>query len=289
LLFSVFALKTGVLIFLNGQFVPEERAVVSVFDRGFLYGDGLFETILIFNSKPFRWAQHLDRLERGCEFLKINLPFSAESLRGFADELITKNEMPHALLRLTVSRGVGTRGYSPRDAKRPTVVMSLRAGPGAGAPMPRWRLIISSYRLPTDDLFAQFKTTNKLPQILARAEADAAGADEALLQNINGFVVEGTSSNLFWIKDGTICTPPLAAGILPGVTRAVVLEICRALNLRVTETTARADDLKQVDGVFVSLTSRGVVEVASLDGEPMKSSPLFAGIREKYWNLLVAS
>src|SRR4051812_26641496 len=91
-----FALKTGVLIFLNSQFVPEERAVVSVFDRSFLYGDGLFETMLICRGKPFRWQQHCERLQRGAEFLKIQLPYSPEKLLGFIDELIAKNKMPHA-------------------------------------------------------------------------------------------------------------------------------------------------------------------------------------------------
>src|SRR5436190_23114919 len=97
------------LVFLNGQFVPEEQAMVSVFDRSFLYGDGLFETMLVCNRQPFRWKQHLERLQRGAEFLKIKLPFSAEALRRFADELISRNEMSEALLRLTLSRGVGRR------------------------------------------------------------------------------------------------------------------------------------------------------------------------------------
>ena len=106
-----FALKTGVLIFLNGQFVPEERAVVSVFDRSFLYGDGLFETMRVFHRKPFRWEQHIERLQRGADFLGIKLPFTPEALRRFAGELVAKNNLPDALLRLTLSRGVGVRGY----------------------------------------------------------------------------------------------------------------------------------------------------------------------------------
>src|SRR5215468_8463162 len=99
--------------------------MVSVFDRGFLYGDGLFETMRVYNGKPFRWAQHLERLHRGMEFVKIPLPFSVEDLRGFADQLISQNGMPDSVLRLNVSRGVGRRGYSPVGAEHPTVVMSL--------------------------------------------------------------------------------------------------------------------------------------------------------------------
>jgi aminodeoxychorismate lyase len=282
---GVFALKTGVLIFLNGQFVPEERAVVSVFDRGFLYGDGLFETMRVFNGKPFRWAQHLERLEHGAEFLKIKLPFSPDALRDFARELIAKNEMPDALLRVTLSRGVGVRGYSPKGADSPTLVMSLHAAPGAGAPL-RWKLITSSHRLPAKEALAQFKTCNKLAQILARAEADAAGADEALLLNTDGFVVEGASSNLFWIERGAICTPPLASGVLPGVTRAVVLELCRTLAVETREIQISSDQLRKAEGIFVSLSSLGIAEAVSLDGKTCGHSSFPRKLFRAYWDLL---
>ena len=114
----------------------------------------------------------------------------------------------------------------------------------------------------------QFKTCNKLPQILARIETASAGADEALLLNTDGFVVEGSSSNLFWIEGDTICTSPLASGVLAGVTRAVVLEICQSLNLKTRESQITPDQLLQTDGVFVSLSSFGIVEAQSLDGQP---------------------
>jgi branched-chain amino acid aminotransferase len=279
-----FALKTGVLIFLNGQFVPEECAVVSVFDRSFLYGDGLFETMRVFRGKPFRWQQHLDRLQRGADFLKIKLPHSAEALRGFVDELIAKNKMPEALLRLTLSRGVGMRGYSPKGANHPTIVMSLHPAPASALtdPIPRWKLITSSHRLPANEPLAQFKTANKLAQILARAEADAAGADEALLLDTDGYVVEGASSNLFWIAGHTICTPPLASGVLPGVTRAVVMEICEKLGLKTSEGNITDEKLKHADGIFVSLSSFGIVEVGSLNALTVTLSPLVKKIQETY-------
>lgn len=276
------------LIFLNGQFVPEERAVVSVFDRSFLYGDGLFETIRIFNGKPFRWEQHMERLEHGAEFLKIKLPFLPDALRSFAGELTARNKMPDALLRLTLSRGVGIRGYSPKGAEDPTLVMSLHPAPPTREAAPRWKLIASSHRLPANEPLAQFKTCNKLPQVLARLEADAAEADEALLLNTDGFVVEGASSNLFWIEGGAICTPPLAAGILAGVTRAVVFEICQTLELQITQKNIGAGELLEADGVFLSLSSWGVVEASSLDGKVIKLSTLTAEIQKKYESLVVS-
>ena len=276
------------LIFLNGQFVPEERAVVSVFDRSFLYGDGLFETMRVFRGKPFRWQPHLDRLQRGAEFLKIKLPYAPEALRGFVDELIAKNKMPDALLRMTLSRGIGVRGYSPKGADNPTLVMSLHPAPAEGANISRWKLITSSHRLPANEPLAQFKTCNKLAQILARAEADAAGADEALLLNTDGFVVEGASSNLFWIEGDTICTPPPVSGVLPGVTRGVVLEICGKLGLKTREANISVEALKHVDGIFMSLSSYGIVEAESLDGAVAMISSQVKKIWQSYGKFVAA-
>ena len=271
------------LVFLNGQFVPEERAVVSVFDRSFLYGDGLFETMRVFRGKPFRWEQHLERLQRGADYLKIKLPFTPDALRQFADELIAKNNLPDALLRLTLSRGIGVRGYSPKGAENPTLVMSLHPAPAVDSKKPpRWKLITSSHRLPANEPLAQFKTCNKLAQILARDEADAAGADEALLLNTDGVAVEGASSNLFWIEGDTVCTPPLASGILPGVTRAVVMEICEQLGFKIRQANIDVGKLRCTDGIFVSLSSFGVVEIISLQGTSIKISTILKQIRERY-------
>ncbi|MBI3850487.1 MAG: aminodeoxychorismate lyase [Verrucomicrobia bacterium] len=277
------------LVFLNGNFVPEAQAVVSVFDRSFLYGDGLFETIRVCNGKPFRWAQHLERLQRGAEFLKLRPPLSPDALRDFAAQLIERNQMPESLLRLTLSRGVGPRGYSPKGADRPTVVMSLHSAPDIDPKNPpQWRLITSSVRLPANEPLAQFKTCNKLPQILARAEADVAGADEALLLNTNGEVIEAASSNLFWIENDTVCTPPLVSGILPGVTRAVVLEICRKLKIETQETTIFPKGLQQVQSVFLSLSSWGIVQATTLDNHRLSRSPLVEKFREEYHRLVRA-
>ena len=277
----------NMIIFLNGEFVLEEHAVVSIFDRGFLYGDGLFETIRVLNGKPFRWAAHLARLQRGAEFLKIKLPLPPDALRDFAGEIMAKNQIPEGLLRLTLSRGVGARGYSPKGATRPTLAMTLHPAPKEDAQNPpRWKLVTASLRLPARDPLAAFKTANKLAQVLARAEADAEGADEALLLNTDDFVAETTGANVFWMERDTVCTPPLDAVILPGVTRAAVLEICRQLNLPVTEASVPAERLRLADGIFLALSSWGVVEVAALDGRNFSPSPLAAKIRAAYDLLL---
>jgi branched-chain amino acid aminotransferase len=276
------------IVFLNGRFVPEDQAVVSVFDRGFLYGDGLFETIRVFNGQPFRWVQHFARLRRGATFLGIHIPFKGRELAAFARQLIERNRMPDAVLRLTLSRGVGRRGYSPKDASQPTLVMSLHPAPDATtAQPPRWKLITASVYVAEGDPLARFKTCNKLPQIVARAEVEAAGADEALLTNSSHLVTEASSANVFWIEDDTICTPPLFVGMLPGVTRATVFELCGQLGLPVAETTAMPLDLQAAAGVFLSLSSWGIVEVASLDGCRLRRSPLIGRLRAAYAELLL--
>jgi aminodeoxychorismate lyase len=274
-------------IFLNGRFVREEKAAVSVFDRGFLYGDGVFETLRVTNGKPFRWAEHWTRLQAGTTFLKIRLPFSSDALLDATARLISKNKMAEAVLRLTASRGVGPRGYSPKGADCPTVVITLQAAPqSATQDMPRWRLVTSTFRLPVNEPLAQFKTCNKLPQVLARAEAADAGADEALLSNTDGYLVEGSSSNLFWLQDNQVCTAPLATGVLPGVTRGAVLELCERLGIPVRQTHVSARELLESQGVFVTLSTIGVAEAESLDGKPLRKSPLVRSLHTAYAHLL---
>ena len=272
------------IVFLNGNFVPEEQAVISVFDRGFLYGDGLFETMLVHHSRPFRWAQHLERLRHGAELLRLRLPFSVEDLRREADELIRRNRMPTAFLRLTLSRGVGLRGYSIEQAHQPSLVMSLHpTAPVDPSQPPRWRLVTSSIRMPARDPLATIKTCSKLPQILARTEAEEAGADEALLLNTDGQVAEAASSNLFWIENGTVCTTPLEAGVLAGVTRAVVRELCPSRNVPGREKSVLPEELRHAEGVFLTMSTLGIVEVVRLDGDELPVSPLVATIRAAYW------
>jgi aminodeoxychorismate lyase len=278
------------IVFLNGKFVPEAQAVVSVFDRGFLFGDAVWEALLVTGGRPFRWPEHLRRLQQGVDLLKLALPYTHDELFAFAAQLIERNHKPEAMLRLTLSRGITPRGYSPRHARNPAVVISLHPAPVVDpARPPRWRLITSSWRIPANDPLARFKTANKLHHILARAEADDAGAGDALLLNTNGHLAEGTSSNLFWVKNKVVHTPPLPAGPLPGVTRSLVLELCQKMKIPARETLARPSALLQADGVFLTMTSFGLVEVASLDGKKTRRSPLTRKLHTAYRALLRAA
>ena len=190
--------------------------------------------------------------------------------------------MPEAVLRVTLTRGPGERGYAPPTGSRPTVVMTLHAAPGApasgtarsnsslskavpeaGVPI-QWRLITSSHRIPAGDPLSSFKTTSKLVHVMARREAVEKGADEALLLNTNGEVAETAGGNIFWIGGGKICTVPANCGLLPGVTRAVVLEICQMLGLPVNERVIKPEALRNSGGIFITQSVLGIVPVAAL-------------------------
>ena len=273
-------------VLLNGKFVAEENAVVSVFDRSFRYGDGVFETLLVRKGKFFRWDQHLERLQRSAAFLRIPLPCSAVELLAEATELVARNKITEGTLRLQVSRGVGPRGYAPPESAEPLVVMTAQPlNPAENRP---WGLITSSRRIAATDPLVGHKTCNRLIHVLAAMEACDRGADEALLLNTESHVAEGSTSNVFWIQDGVVCTPPLAAGALPGITRAAVLEICHALSLPSQERCITCDKLLEADAVFLTFTSRGIVEAESLDGTLLRRAPRVQQLRVGLQELIAA-
>ena len=275
-------------VFLNGNFLPETEAVVPLSDRGLLLGDGLFETLRVAGGKPFRFAQHLERLARGADFLKIKLPFTPKEIQKFAAQLIEKNQMPDAILRVMLTRGPGGRGYSIRGAGQPTLAITQHPLPPQNPDEPpQWSLVTSSLRIPAGDALATFKTASKLLNVLARAEAEEKGADEALLLNTNGEVAETAGGNIFWVYHEKICTVPTGRGVLPGITRAVVLEICQSLGLETNKRVIKPEHLRNADGIFITQSALGIVPVASFDGEPVAPSPLVDQIASAYNEMLL--
>lgn len=269
--------------FLNGQFVPETSAVVPVNDRGFLLGDGLFETMRVAAGRPFRLAQHLERLMRGADYLKIKPPYTAREFQKFAVQLIEQNALTEGVLRITLTRGVGRRGYSIQGADKPTLVMTLHPLPPQNPEEPlQWSLITASQRIPASDVLSGFKTISKAWHIVARAEAEAQGADEALLVNTNGEVAETAGGNIFWIYRDRICTVPTGRGVLPGITRAVVLEICQSLGLETGKCVIKPEQLRKAEGIFVTQSALGIIPVVAYDGLPMAPSPLVDQISSAY-------
>jgi branched-chain amino acid aminotransferase len=172
------------IVFLDGQYLPAEEAMVSIFDRSFLYGDGLFETVPVYQGCPFLLEAHWARLARGAQYLRIGLPFSQAATLQALDILGARNGSTDGVARLTLSRGTGARGYSPQGADRPVFVISWHPPPeGVGRELFSWRVICSTQVVSIGQQLTRFKTANKLSAVLARAEADAAGAQDALILN----------------------------------------------------------------------------------------------------------
>ncbi len=278
------------IVFLNGIFLPQAQAVVPLNDRGLLYGDGLFETTRVVNGRPFRLAQHLERLHRGADFLKIRLPFSPKEIQHYASQLIEKNSLPECVLRVMLTRGPGERGYTPSStADRPMLALTLHPLPDAcHAESLQWSMVTSKFHILASDPISGFKTTNKLLNVLARADAQERGADEALLLNTNGEVAESAGGNVFWVYQNRICTVPSGRGVLPGITRAVVLEICQSLGLETNKRVVKPQQLQKSEGIFVTQSILGIVPIAAFDGQPVAPSPLVDQIISAYHEILQA-
>ena len=276
------------VIFLNGNFLPAAEAVVPLNDRGFLLGDGLFETTRVAGGRAFRLAQHLERLSRGADYFKIKLPYPVKEIQKIAAELLAKNGLADGILRVTLTRGPGERGYSPGKADRPTLALTLHPLPPERSDEPlQWSLVTSSFRIPASDPVASFKSTSKILNVAARAEAEAKGADEALLLNTNGEVAETAGGNIFWVYRDKICTVPSGRGVLPGITRAVVLEICQALGRETNKRVIKPEMLRNAEGLFVTQSALGIVPVASFDDLPVPPSPLVDQLITAYTEMLL--
>ena len=268
-------------IYLNDRFVREEEAVVSVFDHGFLYGDGVYETIRSYGRRIFMLDQHLVRLRRSADAIGLTIPIPAHQWPALLHEAMTRNDVGHehtdAYLRITISRGAGDIGLDPALCPTPTVVVMAKP---LRPPSPeQYRhgvtLIVAKTRrnLPSA-LSPQIKATNFLNNILAKREAIAAGAFDSILLNWESHLTECTISNLFFVRAGTLCTPALACGLLDGITRDIVLSLAQELKIPVDEGHFGVAEIYSADECFLTNTSMEVMPVTMVDGHPIgKGSP----------------
>jgi len=257
------------VVYLNGRFVLAERAAISPLDRGFLYADGLFETMRAYRARIFRLEAHLHRMAASAQALGLPLPLDAAAARRVADELLRRNGLSDAALRLTVTRGPGD-GVDPPSEPKPTVLMAVRRlarDSGLDAPV---NVIALSGSAPAPAM-ARHKTLCYLPYVLARAQARAAGADDALLLNAAGLVTEASTSNVFIVRGDRLVTPRLECGLLPGITRQVVLEIAASVGLHPEEADLTPDDVRAADECFLTNSVAEITPVRRFDGAPLGS------------------
>ncbi len=268
-------------IYLNDRFVREEEAVISVFDHGFLYGDGVYETIRSYGRRIFMPDQHLVRLRRSADAIGLTIPIPAHKWPALLHEAMTRNNVGHehtdAYLRITISRGAGDIGLDPALCPTPTVVVMAKP---LRPPSPeQYRqgvsLIVAQTRrnLPSA-LSPQIKATNFLNNILAKREAIAAGAFDSILLNWESHLTECTVSNLFFVRAGRLCTPALACGLLDGITRGIVLNLAQELKIPVDGGHFGVQEVYCADECFLTNTSMEVMPVTMVDGHPIgKGAP----------------
>jgi branched-chain amino acid aminotransferase len=260
-----------VLVHLNGRLVEEAAAVLPVTDRGFLYGDGVFESMRAVHGRIFRLEAHLERLEHSASLAEIDGVPSRAVLAGELRDLLEANRLRDARLRLTLTRGAGRPGDYVGALGAPTRVATAASFTGIDARLHAegvGLVVVRRQAVPAAVLDAAIKTTSRLSAVLARREAARAGAFEAALLDAAGQLTEGTTSNLFLVRDGRVLTPAIDGNALPGVTRAVVLETARAAGIEVEEGPLPRRRLDEADEIFLTNTSWEVLPVTSVDGRP---------------------
>ncbi len=280
------------LVYINGELVPKSQAKISVFDHGFLYGDGVFESILVNNGVAFKLKEHIDRLYDSAKVLCLDIPMSKDEMVKTVADVVRANGFKDAYIRLIVTRGVGDLGLDPRKCQKPTIIIIVDKIKlyDEGALSKGLTAIISSVRRDRVDATThEVKSMNYLNNILAKLEANAVGADEAIMLDDRGFVSEGTADNIFIVKDGVIYTPPRTCGILPGITRARVMRLAEEMGYKVVEKDITPAELLTADEVFLTGTAAGVVPVTKIagrivgNGEP---GPITRKLMERFKQLL---
>ena len=278
------------LIYLNGRIVPQEEATVSVFDHGFLYGDGVFEGIRVYDGNVFQLKEHLDRLYESARSIALEIPLETEQLTRATLDTVAANGKRDVYIRLVVSRGPGDLGIDPAKCSRPTVVIIV-ATIALYPPELYARgiaLVTTSVRqIPLQCLDPRIKSLNYLNNIMAKIEAKQAGAMEGVMLNCQGRVAECTADNIFIVKNGGLRTPPLLEGALGGITRGAVIDLARNAGIECLETRMGLHDLYNADECFLTGTGAEVMPVSSVDGRRIgpgrpgeTTQRLMAGLRD---------
>jgi len=276
------------IVYLNGYFVPLSQAKVSILDRGFCYGDALFETMRVYSGKIFRLDLHLDRLERGADRIFLKLPESRERIQEILYETFNRNQGADAVIRMTVTRGEGVLGKLWQSDTSPSLSVYVRP---YNSPPNEWYQngvpisLIPNSAAKLGGLQEQIKSANYLSQILARKQAEDQNSVDGIMINEQGEVCDGTISNIFIVKKGVLSTPAVNGYVLAGVTRQVVLKLATETGTVCKEKPMTADDVLQGNEVFLTNTGWEILPVTRVNGETVDSGrpgPLTQALRGKF-------
>jgi branched-chain amino acid aminotransferase len=259
----------SLIIYLDGRFVKEEEAVVSVFDHGVLYGDGVFEGIRAYHGRVFKLKEHIDRLYESAHVIQLNIGLTKEEMTEVVIETCRRNNLENAYIRLVVTRGKGDLGLDPRKCPKASV-FCIASGIQL-YPEELYQKGMSIVTVPTrrnnpEAINPRVKSLNYLNNIMAKMEAILSGVPEALLLNNEGYVTEATGDNVFIVKNGVLITPPPFVGLLEGITRNTVMELSREKGIDVQEKLFNRLDVYVADECFLTGTAAELIPVVSVDG-----------------------
>lgn len=253
-------------VYLNGDFIEESNATISVYDRGFLFADAIYEVIPVYGRKPFRAQCHLQRLDNSLQALGIDNPHSSDQWLAILDKLVSLNEADDQCIYMQISRGnTGNRDHDIPDNLAATVFANSREL----APVPAAVLERGVKAILLEDIrwqWCHIKSTALLANILLKKQATAAGANEAILHR-DGRITEGASSNVFTVLNGKVITPPTNGELLPGITRAVVIEVLESISLPIEVREIGIDELRNAEEIWISSSTRELYPVTNLDGQ----------------------
>ncbi|MDR3349939.1 MAG: branched-chain-amino-acid transaminase [Acidaminococcales bacterium] len=256
-------------VYVNGEYFDEDNAKISVFDHGFLYGDGIFEGIRIYGGKIFKCREHFDRLYDGAKAIALKIPLGKDALIAATEETCRKNQLADGYIRLIISRGKGTLGLDPDKCPHPGVVIiadKIQIYPPEMYEKGMRVITASTRRNTPGALDPQIKSLNYLNNILAKIEASNAGVPEAIMLNSQGLVCECTGDNIFIVKGGAIYTPPIHTGALNGITRGAVMEIAANKGYAVQEKDFTLTNVYTADECFFTGTAAEIIGVTNVDG-----------------------
>lgn len=280
------------LVYIDGEFYPKSQAKISVFDHGFLYGDGVFEGIRAYNGRIFKCKEHVDRLFMGAKAIDLRIPLSKEEVTWAIKETCKKNNIRDGYIRLVVSRGEGDLGLSPTKCPRASVI--IIADTIALYPQELYEkglkvITASTRRNVPASIDPQVKSLNYLNNVLAKIEANRAGVPEAIMLNSMGVVCECTGDNVFIAVKGELFTPPSYLGLLDGITKGVVMDICGRLGYKAIEKEFTLYNLYNADECFFTGTAAEVIAVTEVDGRMIgegKAGPITKRILEEFGKIV---
>ncbi len=256
-------------VYIDGKIYPKDEAVISVYDHGFLYGDGVFEGIRIYGGRVFKLREHLIRLYESARAIMLAMPMSIDEMERAVLDTVAHDNRTDGYIRLVVSRGKGNLGLSPASCPRPSVIIivdDIQLYPKSCYEMGISVITSSLRRLTSDSLDPRIKSLNYLNSILAKIEANNAGCEEAVILNRDGFVAECTGDNIFIVKNGRIKTPAAINGALSGITRQTVLELALRSGFPAEECSLAQFDLYNADECFLTGTGAEIIPVIAIDG-----------------------